>query len=111
MIKFNSNMTMLDCIKIASSHIKTCIKNKTSGVSDLNNQSKVLNRIAEYSVLIFVNRNYYRQFIITCDDEVMHYNKPLNTVIKKSVGVGELKASDEAMLLKQARKLIQVEGI
>lgn len=102
---------MLDCIKIASSHIKTCIKNKTSGVSDLNNQSKVLNRIAEYAVLIFVNRNYHREMSIECEQLAIHYNKPINTVIKKSVGVGELKASDEAILLKFSRKLIQLEGI
>ena len=69
--------------------------------------AKLLNRIAEYTVLIFVNRNYYKQFIISCDDEVMHYNKPLNTVIKTCVGLGEIDQSKHAGHLKHARLLIQ----
>ena len=110
-IIFNQTISMLECISIAKKHIESNIAKNSSGTKDINNQAKLLNRIVEYAVLIFVNRNYHRELLIECDQLAIHYNKPINTVIKKSVGVGELKASDEAMLLKQARKLIQVEGI
>jgi len=85
-IIFNQTISMLECISIAKKHIE--------------------NNIAEYAVLIFINRNYYKQFIITCDDEVMHYNKPLNTVIKRGIGLGEIDQSKHAEALKHARKLI-----
>ena len=77
-----------------------------SGTKDINNQAKLLNRIAEYAVLIFINRNYYKQFIISCDDEVMHYNKPLGTVIEQGIGLAEIDQSKHAEALKHARKLI-----
>ena len=82
------------------------IAKNSSGTKAINNQAKLLNRIAEYAVLIFVNRNYYKQFIITCDDEVIHYNKPLNTAIKQGVGLAEVDQSKHAEALKHARKLI-----
>ena len=98
---------MLDCISIAKKHIENNIAKNSIGTVDINNRAKLLNRIAEYAVLIFINRNYYKQFIITCDDEVMHYNKPLNTVIKQGIGLGEIDQAIHAEALKYARKLIQ----
>ena len=106
-IIFNQTVSMLECLAIAKKHIENNIAKNSSGTKDINNRAKLLNRIAEYAVLIFVNRNYYKQFIITCDDEVMHYNKPLNTVIKKGIGLGEIDQSKHAEHLKHARKLIQ----
>ena len=103
---FNQTISMLECISIAKKHIENNIAKNSSGTKDINNQAKLLNRIAEYAVLIFINRNYYKQFIITCDDEVMHYNKPLNTVIKQGMGLGEIDQSKHAEALKYARKLI-----
>lgn len=105
-IIFNQTISMLECISIAKNHIETNIAKNSSGTIDIDNTAKLLNRIAEYAVLIFVNRNYYKQFIISCDDEVMHYNKPLNTVIKTGVGLGEIDQSTHAGHLKHARKLI-----
>mgnify|MGYP003692968831 CR=1 FL=1 len=105
-IIFNQTISMLECISIAKKHIENNIAKNSSGTKDINNQAKLLNRIAEYAVLIFINRNYYKQFIITCDDEVMHYNKPLNAVIKKGLCLGEIEQSKHAEVLKQARKLI-----
>jgi hypothetical protein len=105
-IIFNQTISMLECISIAKKHIENNIAKNSSGTVDINNQAKLLNRIAEYAVLIFINRNYYKQFIITCDDEVQHYNKPLNTVIKKGIGLGEIDQSTHAEALKHARKLI-----
>ena len=105
-IIFNQTISMLECISIAKKHIENNIANNSSGTKDINNRAKLLNRIVEYSVLIFINRNYYKQFIITCDDEVMHYNKPLNTVIKQGIGLAEIDQSKHAEHLKHARKLI-----
>ena len=106
-IILNQTMSMLECLSIAKKHIENNIAKNSSGTIDINNRAKLLNRIAEYAVLIFVNRNYYKQFIITCDDEVMHYNKPLNTVIKQGIGLGEIDQSKHAEHLKHARQLIQ----
>ena len=106
-IILNQTMSMLECVSISKKHIESNIAKNSSGTVDINNTAKLLNRIAEYAVLIFVNRNYYKQFIITCDDEVMHYNKPLNTVIKQGIGLGEIDQSKHAEHLKHARKLIQ----
>ncbi len=105
-IIFNQTISILDCVSIAKKHIENNIAKNSSGTVDIDNQAKLLNRIAEYAVLIFINRNYYKQFIITCDDEVMHYGKPLNTVIKQGIGLGEIDPSIHAGALKHARKLI-----
>ena len=105
-IIFNQTMSMLECLSIAKKHIENNIAKNSSGTVDIDNQAKLLNRIAEYAVLIFVNRNYYKQFIITCDDEVIHYNKPLNTVIKQGIGLGEIDQAVHARHLKHARQLI-----
>lgn len=106
-IIFNQTISMLECVSIAKKHIENNIAKNSSGTLDINNTAKLLNRIAEYAVLIFVNRNYYKQFIITCDDEVMHYNKPLNTVIKTGLGLGEIDQATHAESLRHARQLIQ----
>ena len=105
-IIFNQTISMLECVSIAKKHIESNIAKNSSGTKDINNRAKLLNRIAEYSVLIFINRNYYKQFIITCDDEVMHYDKPLNTVIKQGIGLGEIDQAIHTEHLKHARKLI-----
>lgn len=107
-IIFNQNISMLECLSIAKKHIENNIAKNSSGTKDINNTAKLLNRIVEYTVLIFVNRNYYKQFIVSCDDEVMHYNKPLNTVIKTGIGLGEINQSIHAEHLKHARQLIQL---
>lgn len=106
-IIFNQTISMLECISIAKKHIEANIAKNSSGTVGINNRAKLLNRIAEYAVLIFINRNYYKQFIISCDDEVMHYNKPLNTIIKQDIGLAEIDQSTHAEALKHARKLIQ----
>lgn len=106
-IIFNQTISMLECVSIAKKHIESNIAKNSSGTVDINNRAKLLNRIAEYAVLIFINRNYYKQFIISCDDEVMHYNKPLNTVIKKGLCLGEIDQSTHAKSLRHARKLIK----
>jgi len=105
-IIFNQTISMLECVSIAKKHIETNIAKNSSGTVDINNRAKLLNRIAEYAVLIFINRNYYKQSIVTCDDEIMHYGKPLNTVIKQGIGLGEIDQSIHAETLKHARKLI-----
>ena len=109
-IIFNQTISMLECISIAKKHIESNIAKNSIGTKDINNRAKLLNRIAEYAVLIFVNRNYYKQFTITCDDEVMHYNKPLNTVIKTGLGLGEINQAIHAENLRHARKLINQLG-
>ena len=105
-IKFNQTISMLECVIIAKKHIENNIAKNSSGTADIDNRAKLLNRIAEYAVLIFINRNYYKQSIITCDDEIMHYGKPLNTAIKTGVGLGEIDQTRHAKALKYARKLI-----
>ena len=105
-IIFNQTMSMLECVSISKKHIENNIAKNSSGTVDIDNRAKLLNRIAEYAVLIYVNRNYHKQFTITCDDEVMYYNKPLNTVIKQGIGLGEINQSLHAEALKHARKLI-----
>ena len=105
-IIFNQKNSMLECLSIAKKHIESNIAKNSSGTKDINNRAKLSNRIAEYAVLIFINRNYYKQCIITCDDEVMHYNKPLNAVIKQGMCLGEIDQSKHAEALKHARKLI-----
>lgn len=105
-IIFNQTISMLECVSIAKKHIEANIAKNSSGTADINNRAKLLNRIAEYAVLIFINRNYYKQFIISCDDEVQHYNKPLGTVIKQGIGLAEIVRLKHAEALKHARKLI-----
>ena len=105
-IIFKQTISMLECVSIAKNHIENNIARNSSGIKDIDNQAKLLNRVAEYAVLIFINRNYYRQFVISCDDEVMHYNKPINTVIKTGLGLGEIDQATHAKSLKHARKLI-----
>ena len=105
-IIFNQTISMLECVSIAKKHIENNIAKNSSGTKDINNRAKLSNRIAEYAVLIFINRNYYKQFTITCDDEVQHHNKPLGTVIKQGVGLGEIEQSKHAEALKHARKLL-----
>ena len=105
-IIFNQTISMLECVSIAKKHIENNIAKNSSGTADIDNKAKLLNRIAEYAVLIFINRNYYKQVIVSCDDEVMHYGKPLNVVIKTGVGLGEIDQSIHAEALKHARKLI-----
>ena len=90
--------------------IESNIAKNSSGTVDIDNRAKLLNRIAEYAVLIFINRNYYKQSTITCDDEVMHYGKPSGTVIKTGTGIGEIDQSTHAEALKHARKLISQLG-
>ena len=106
---------MLECVHNASDHIKRCITNKTTGVIDLENKSQVKNRIVEYAALYFVQSNYYSELVIECEDLVNHYNKPIGTVIKKSVGIGKLSDKEYASILKCAKKLvdlkIQSEGV
>ena len=105
-IIFNQNMSMLECLSIAKKHIENNTAKNSSGTKDINNRAKLLNRIAEYAVLIFVNRNYYKQVIVSCDDEIMHYGKPMGTVIKTGIGLGEIDQAIHAEHLKHARKLI-----
>ena len=105
-IIFSQTISMLECLSIAKKHIESNITKNSSGTKDINNRAKLLNRIAEYAVLIFINRNYYKQFTISCDDEVMHYGKPLNTIIKTGIGLGEIDQSIHAEALKHARKSI-----
>lgn len=106
MIKFNQTISMLECIHVASDHIKRCMVNNSSGVRDIKNQSQLKNRVIEYAAMIFVNRNYHSELLIECEDLAQHYLKPVGTVIKKSVGVGQLKASEYASILKDAKRLI-----
>ena len=105
-IIFNQTISMLECISIAKKHIESNIAKNSSGTADIDNRAKLLNRIAECAVLIFINRNHYKQITITCDDEVIHYGKPLNAVIKTGVRLGEIDQSIHAEALKHARKLI-----
>lgn len=115
MIKFNQTISMLECVHNASEHINRCIANKTTGVIDLENKSQVKNRIVEYAALYFVQSNYYSQLVIECEDLAAHYNKPIGTVIKKSVGIGQLSDKEYASILKCAKKLVdlkvQSEGV
>ena len=114
-IKFKQTISMLECVHNASDHINRCIANKTTGVIDLDNKSQVKNRIVEYAALYFVQSNYYSELVIECEDLVMHYGKPIDTVIKKLVGIGQLSDSEYASILKCAKKLvdlkIQSEGV
>ena len=109
MIKFNQTISMLECIHVASDHIKRCIANKSSGVRDIKNQAQFKNRIVEYAAMIFVNRNYHSELLIECDDLSKHYLKPIGTVIKKSVGIGQLKASEYTCILKDAKRLTDIK--
>lgn len=109
MIKFNQTISMLECIHVASDHIKRCIANKSSGVRDIKNQSQMKNRIVEYAAMIFVNRNYHSELLIECEDLANHYAKPIGTVIKKSVGIGQLKSSEYACILKDAKRLTDLK--
>ena len=105
-IIFNQTISMLECVSVAKKHIENNIAKNSSGTVDIDNTAKLLNRIAEYAVLIFINRNYYKQSTIMCNDEVMHYGKPLNTVIKTGIGLDEVDQAIHAKHLKHARKLI-----
>ena len=47
-IIFNQTISMLECVSIAKKHIENNIAKNSSGTKDINNQAKLLNRIAEY---------------------------------------------------------------
>ena len=100
---------MLECVHNASNHIKLCIANKTTGVIDLENKSQVKNRIVEYAALYFVQSNYYSELLIECEDLASHHNKPIGTVVKKTVGIGQLSDNDYASILKCAKKLVDLK--
>ena len=108
-VMFKQAISMLECVHNASNHIKRCIDNKTTGVIDLENQSQVKNRIVEYAALYFVQANYYSELSIECEDLAVHYNKPIVTVIKKSVGIGQLSDHEYASILKCAKKLVDLK--
>lgn len=108
-IKFKQAISMLECVHNASNHIKRCINNKTTGVIDLENQSQVKNRIVEYAALYYVQANYYSELSIECEDLAVHYNKSISTVIKKSVGIGQLSDNEYASILKHAKKLVDLK--
>lgn len=109
MIKFKQTISMLECVHNASNHIKLCIDNKTTGVIDLENKSQVKNRIVEYAALYFVQTNYYSELLIECEDLAIHHNKPIGTMIKKSIGIGQLSDNEYASILKCAKKLIDLK--
>ena len=100
---------MLECVQNASDHISRCIANNTTGVIDLENKSQVKNRIVEYAALYFVQANYYSELVIECEDLANHYNKPIGTVVKKSVGIGQLSDTEYASILKCAKKLVDLK--
>lgn len=108
-IKFKQTISMLECVHNASDHINRCIANKTTGVIDLENKSQVKNRIVEYAALYFVQSNYYSELVIECEDLASHHNKPIGTVIKKTVGIGQLSDSEYASILKCAKKLVDLK--
>ena len=110
-IKFKQTISMLECVHNASKHIKRCIDNKSTGVIDLENKSQVKNRIVEYTALYFIQSNYYYDLLIECEDLVIHHNKPIGTVIKKSISIGQLSDNEYASILKQAKKLIDLKII
>ena len=110
-IKFKQTISMLECVHNASNHIKRCIDNKSVGVIDLENKSQVKNRIVEYAALYFVQSNYYSELLIECEDLVSHHNKSIGTVIKKSVGIGQLSDNDYASILKCAKKLVDLKTL
>ena len=108
-VSFKQTVSMLECVHNASSHIKRCINNKTTGVIDLNNNAQVKNRIVEYVALYYVQANYYSELSIECEDLAVHYNKPIGTVIKKAVGIGQLSDNEYATILKHAKKLVDLK--
>lgn len=108
-IKFKQTISMLECVHNASDHINRCIVNNTTGVIDLENKSQVKNRIVEYAAMYFVQSNYYSELSIECEDLAIHYNKPISTVIKKSVGIGQLSDHEYASILKCAKKLVDLK--
>ena len=110
-VLFKQTISMLECVHNTSVHINRCIANKTTGVIDLENKSQVKNRIVEYAALYFVQSNYYSELSIECEDLVNHYNKPIGTVIKKSVGIGQLSDSEYASILKCAKKLVDLKTL
>lgn len=106
-IVFDEKVTMHDCLIYAKRHIEKQIAINSSGVKDINNNAKLLNRITEYAVLIYVNSNHYKQFTISTIDEMYHYGKPINTVIKTGLCLGEISSSLHAKYLMLARQLIK----
>lgn len=108
-IKFKQTISMLECVHNASNHINRCIDNNTTGVIDLENKSQVKNRIVEYAALYFVQSNYYSELLIECEDLASHHNKAIGTVIKKTVGIGQLSDNDYASILKCAKKLVDLK--
>lgn len=112
MLKFNKTMSELECLSITKDNILRNIKKQSSGVKDLKNNQQVKNRIVENALMVFVNRNYYFESVIQCEDRAIHYGKPIGSIIKRSCGVGELSMNKHAEHLKAlhtlANKLIGV---
>jgi len=105
-IIFNQTISMLECVSIAKKHIENNIAENSSGTRDIDNKSKLLNRIAEYAVMSYIRRNYYIESVISCDDRANHYGVPKGTVFIKGLGLGQIDQAIHAEHLKHARKLI-----
>lgn len=105
MLKYKQTMSELECLSITKNNILGNIKKQSSGVQYLKNNQQVKNRIVENALSVFVNRNYYFESVIQCEDGATHYNKPIGSIIKRPCGVGELPINKHAEHLKALHKL------
>jgi len=102
-VKFKLNKTMTECLYEAYQHIHRCIDNETRGVRDLDNKTKVKNRIIEYAKMYYVEANYWVVDRIECQARAYHYGVPMGTEIKHPVSITSFTVAEQAKLLNDFR--------
>lgn len=92
---FNQTISYLECLNKANKHINSCIEQGYKSVAGLN-KSEIKNRKVEYALMYFVEQCYYWTSEINTIDEAYHHNKPIGTILKHKVGLGQLSISEYA---------------
>ena len=105
-IKRNAvEVTLIECYVSAHKHIVNCLFKNSSGVKDLDNDSKIKNRIVEYAVMYYVNANFYTEYVSECKESAMHHGVMVGTVIKNQVGLGQLPIQQLARITRNIKTI------
>lgn len=97
--------TMAAILNAEQLRFKTLIAEKASGVKDITNKARFKNRVIESAIECYLNANVWREYKIECNETAKHHGKPIGTVLKQRVNVGQLSKANNALLLKTAKNI------
>ena len=98
--------TLAQCYMLAHNHIVNCLRHKYKGVKDLDNDSKIKNRIIDHAVMNYVNANFYTEYVAECKESAMHHGVMVGTVIKHQVGLGQLPIQQLARITRNIKTIV-----